>query len=81
MVEKTVAGRDLDRGVDALLALEVLDHQTVVRFGNLKLEIKISFFSLWGLIQPDIEERLKIFLKISRIYIKGVILINLQILV
>jgi hypothetical protein len=44
VVEESVAGRNFDGGVDALLALEVLDHQTVVRFSNLKLKFNLSIF-------------------------------------
>ena len=44
VVEESVAGRNFDGGVDALLALEVLDHQTVVRFSNLKLKFKLIMF-------------------------------------
>ena len=36
VVEEPVAGGDLHGGVDALLALEVLNDEAVVRFGNLK---------------------------------------------
>ena len=36
VVEEPVAGGDLHSGVDALLALEVLNDEAVVRFGNLK---------------------------------------------
>ena len=35
MVEESVSGGDLDGGVDALLALKVLDHQAVVRVRDL----------------------------------------------
>ena len=41
-MKETISGRDLDRGVDALLALEVLDDQAVVGFGNLYVKAKIE---------------------------------------
>ena len=49
VVEEPVAGGDLHGGVDALLALEVLNDEAVVRFGNLKEWPNLS--SLW--IQGD----------------------------